>query len=420
MKSTYPAVFRPSSDAPPQRFQTLDGWRGICALLVAVGHFNVDDHLRSVPFVMNSYLLVDFFFVLSGFVISHAYAHRVRSISDARFFVLRRFARLWPLHMTILLAYLCLYLVTLRLPGLTTGPHSASSFVSNIFMLHAFGLHDSLTWNYPSWSISAEFYTYLAFAALAGGCLIRLVPCAVISGVGFLALLFLEPKLMHTECDITTSFRCLYGFFAGAFVWRLSRSFSVAAAWATPLELAFVGATGLLMVYGGTLWEMAGPVLFAGTVWVFSKQGGLLSRLIGSTPISTLGTWSYSIYMVHAFIGLLVYNAFATVASKFGIDVFHDGRLSIGTYTDALTLTYVCVVIAVSAISYRMIELPGQRFIPQAGALISCAWRLLPLMVSRICARLPALIWTRPDQATWLPLRNWATNSSARWRRNRM
>src|SRR5262249_26107703 len=260
------------------------------------------------------YLCVDFFFVLSGFVISHAYANRLRSTHDVQFFIVRRFARLWPLHMVMLLAFLFLYLFTLRFPGLSTGfgNISVGSFVSNVFMLHDLGLHDWLTWNYPSWSISAEFYTYLAFAALAAICFIRLLPCAIVSAVGFLALMFFVPALMGSEHDYGV-LRCLYGFFAGAFVWRLSSSVTVAAEWLTSLEVALVGAIGMLFIYAGsTPLEITGPLFFAPAVFVFSKQGGLLSRVIGSRPMSALGDWSYSIYMVHAFIGVLFYDATIT------------------------------------------------------------------------------------------------------------
>jgi peptidoglycan/LPS O-acetylase OafA/YrhL len=245
-------------------------------------------------------------------------------------------------------------------------------------MLHAFkGLNDPLTWNYPSWSIGAEFYTYLAFAALAAICVIRLLPCAIVSGVGFLAILFFAPALMSTM-DAPLVPRCLYGFFVGAFVWRLSSPVTISAEWATSLEIALVGVIGLLIVYAShTRWELVIPLLFGAVVLIFSKQGGWLSRLMGSRPMSALGAWSYSIYMVHAFIGVLFYDVVTTVGSKFHIHVFDDRGLSIGAYTDALTFAYICIVIAVSAISYRIIELPGQRLIPQRvnRLILTDVWR---------------------------------------------
>jgi hypothetical protein len=52
------------------RFEALDGWRGICACLVVLFHFHGFSPIYSVELVRNSYLFVDFFFVLSGFVIA--------------------------------------------------------------------------------------------------------------------------------------------------------------------------------------------------------------------------------------------------------------------------------------------------------------------------------------------------------------
>jgi peptidoglycan/LPS O-acetylase OafA/YrhL len=75
------------------RFEVLDGWRGIAALMVAVFHFNALHPAYVLPFVHNSYLFVDFFFVLSGFVIAHAYRGRLNTVADAAVFAIRRFGR---------------------------------------------------------------------------------------------------------------------------------------------------------------------------------------------------------------------------------------------------------------------------------------------------------------------------------------
>lgn len=59
------------------RFDALDGWRGIAALMVSLFHFNAYHHFVASPFIRNAHLYVDFFFVLSGFVIAHAYADKL-------------------------------------------------------------------------------------------------------------------------------------------------------------------------------------------------------------------------------------------------------------------------------------------------------------------------------------------------------
>jgi len=85
------------------RFAVLDGWRGIAALCVALYHFPVYSHIEFSGFVHGAYLFVDFFFVLSGFVIAYVYADRLQRWDDVTEFIVRRFGRLWPLHVATLL-----------------------------------------------------------------------------------------------------------------------------------------------------------------------------------------------------------------------------------------------------------------------------------------------------------------------------
>lgn len=60
-------------DAPRIRFETLDVWRGLAATIVAVFHLVVFSHMSDVALIRHGWISVDFFFVLSGFVITHAF-----------------------------------------------------------------------------------------------------------------------------------------------------------------------------------------------------------------------------------------------------------------------------------------------------------------------------------------------------------
>jgi hypothetical protein len=64
------------------RFLALDSWRGACAVLVAIHNFGTLSlrwHFADAPFPSHSSLFVDFFFVLGGFVITHAYIDKLNS-----------------------------------------------------------------------------------------------------------------------------------------------------------------------------------------------------------------------------------------------------------------------------------------------------------------------------------------------------
>src|SRR6266481_3614526 len=165
-----------STTAPTAiRFRALDGWRGVCALLVAAHHIELHGFLYWQPLVRNAWLFVDFFFVLSGFVIAHAYGGHLEKGPEIKAFVIRRFGRLWPLHVTMLAALVGLELVHLLIAhwhpivgerAAFTADRSSFAILTNLFLVQSFGLHGFETWNGPAWSIGAEFYTYLIFAVV--------------------------------------------------------------------------------------------------------------------------------------------------------------------------------------------------------------------------------------------------------------
>src|SRR5215469_11877968 len=105
------------ADERAHRFAALDGWRGICALLVALHHLSANGHFYAWPLVRNAWLFVDFFFVLSGFVIAYAYGGRLSDAHAIKDFALRRLFRLWPLHVAVLMALIGLELYRLASTG---------------------------------------------------------------------------------------------------------------------------------------------------------------------------------------------------------------------------------------------------------------------------------------------------------------
>src|SRR5690606_3845377 len=157
--------------------------RGIAALWVVIYHFG-DQYLPALRpeqaghLVGKGYLAVDLFFMLSGFVLAHVYHADFTRFDPGRYrdFLAARVARLYPLHLLVLLAFVVtaiagrLFEFVLtgqfeRLP--LDGAHSITALLANLLMLQGLAAGE-LSWNYPAWSISVEFFAYLLFPLAIG------------------------------------------------------------------------------------------------------------------------------------------------------------------------------------------------------------------------------------------------------------
>ncbi|MGD0865318.1 MAG: acyltransferase [Rhizomicrobium sp.] len=362
---------KPETDAvdTPQRFRVLDGWRGVCALLVALHHFSANGFIAALPLIRNAWLFVDFFFVLSGFVITHAYSQKLGSGPEIGTFALRRFARLWPLHVTILAAFIGLELIRLAVTGGGfTGERTPLAILANLFLVQSLGVFHTLTWNTPSWSISTEFYTYLVFAAACAITAHRTtrIVLSVLLAAGGLAVLICFSRYGMRETFGWGFFRCLFGFFAGSLTYEIWRQNRFAGNIGNAAEIATVALALAFLVFvpGHLALEYFAVPVFSLLVFVFARERGIVSRAMSANAINCLGRWSYSIYMVHMLVLALLFSAL-NIAWMGWTAKLPDGTETIVLGTriaaDALMLAYLAAVVTLAAFTWRYIEQPGQR-----------------------------------------------------------
>jgi peptidoglycan/LPS O-acetylase OafA/YrhL len=357
-----------------KRYAALDSLRGVCAVLVALFHFHTSGIISNLALVRNGWLFVDFFFVLSGFVIACSYLGKISDGLPFKRFLWFRFGRIYPLHALIVLMLIALELIwasgwighhAARAPW-APGRTLADAFRA-LTLTNAFGFNTRLGWNGPSWSIGAEFWTYIVFGLLAtwlGRKSEKIWPVISLIAAAWLAV---------TIGDLNTTFdagfvRCLYGFGLGVATWCLfERRPGAASPYATWIEIAAVLVAGIFVcLTAGGYATFLGPILFAGVVWVFAREGGAVSRLLKTAPFLTLGAASYSIYLWHGFVearfmDLLRPLHFVGVVTK---PVNNTTELvGVAWRNDVATIGMLCVLIVVAILSYRVIELPAQRWL---------------------------------------------------------
>ncbi|WP_033927423.1 acyltransferase family protein [Sphingomonas sp. 35-24ZXX] len=174
--------------ASGHHIRTLDAARSIAALAVVCYHWrnlqpsswvDLDRFGGGLPFFSvlrpiyrNGWIGVDFFFILSGFVMFMVYHSQVadRTISAARFAVLR-FSRLYPLHFAMLMALVAMQAFhSLKTGGILHFPkdnyYDTYHFVLQLFFASNWGLQRGPSFNDPVWSVSIEVLLYGVFFML--------------------------------------------------------------------------------------------------------------------------------------------------------------------------------------------------------------------------------------------------------------
>ena len=320
-----------SGKAKP-RFASLDCLRGLFASMV-VFHHMVD--YTSSPVIHNNFfrysnLFVDFFFVLSGFVISYSYSSFPTGESLRRFYK-KRLLRLYPLHVCLLLVFVLFEFAKyfsaayIQFNGGMFAENNLLSFLSSLLLLNSVKWPHiySLSWNYTSWSISAEVISYFTYSLIVFS-LFRLRKQAYqnliflfLIFIGFGVLYFLHGNLNLIYTYDYGFLRGLIGFSAGVLCFGVYKGIHqngqhLPALLFTALECLALLLT-FVLVWNWERFQTAGYVyiiLFFFSVLVFAFEKGHVSRFLASVPFFlNLGTYSYSIYMNHAIIGIL-FNVF--------------------------------------------------------------------------------------------------------------
>jgi peptidoglycan/LPS O-acetylase OafA/YrhL len=340
--------------------RALTSVRGIAAWMVVLYHIRLS--IAGLPrawedVFAKGYLAVDFFFLLSGFVIWLTYGERLReggvgAIAD---FWKRRIARIYPLHLFMLSTA-----VLLALALAATGRHDPAQFPVaelplHLALLQSWGLTDALAWNDPAWSISAELAAYLLFPLLAWAIDWRRVPTPAILAAIAAFLLILAGVMAragapHLGWEIASFgvLRCLTEFSAGTAICALWLRWAerpivpalIAAALASVLLLGWVT---------GTLGELvAVPFGFAALLLVFALTSGLRGNPLDWAPLHALGEISYATYLSH----FLLFFVFKLLMV--------DDASAIAPVLIAL---YLALVLAASVSLYAFVERPAQKAI---------------------------------------------------------
>jgi peptidoglycan/LPS O-acetylase OafA/YrhL len=359
--------------------------------MVALYHFPYGYDAHRVPLLRSAWLFVDFFFVLSGFVITHAYLDELAGGGSLRRFALQRAGRLWPLHAAALALFVGTELSRLAIETFTSYRFGVAAFssedrtlfslVTSTLLIHVMGLHGRLVWNQPSWSVAVEFWIYLLFALL-----VRTARpqrwLALALGAALCALLAVSPQSIETAHDFGL-LRGAYGFLTGHFAWRAARALQLrgwdhrlGGAWDTALELLAAGALiGFVAVVIRTPLSFAAPLVFGFAVLVFSQERGRLSELLTTSPLRGLGRLSYSVYLVHAWVLWtmgIASNGIILLGRRFWPEFARDPWLDGSPWLGAgLLAVYIGLVLALAALAHRYVEAPALRRTRQWAARIS-------------------------------------------------
>ena len=340
--------------------KALTSARGLAAWMVVLFHIRLSMNWApadAVAIFAKGYLAVDFFFLLSGFVIWLTWAERIRlrGWKAVPHFLQKRVARIWPLHLAILAVMVGLALLLAATGRADPDYYPFGELPLHVFLLQNWGLTHELAWNDPSWSISCELAAYLVFPLLALAIDWRRIPSwAVLAAV--VAMITLLHAIMASRGASTlgtgiTRFglmRCLMEFASGGAVcalwlrWRTRPRVPgcIAAALAVALFCSWLG--------GLTPETLAMPLAFAALLLALALSCGARWNVLEVAPLHYLGEISYATYLGHFLLYLLFKMAF--------VDDPH-------AIPPLLIALFLLMVLGLSVALYHLVERPAQRWV---------------------------------------------------------
>jgi peptidoglycan/LPS O-acetylase OafA/YrhL len=373
---------------PSNRYlTTLTPLRGIAALLVVIFHSN----LMAMPFmppgytsfVAGGWLWVDFFFILSGFIIFYVYGKNFdESVQRKAYwkYIGARFARVYPLHFfTLIWCAVCTIIIHSLATGIDpffAGIFDLNAIPASLVMLQSIHLFDHTPLNTPSWSLSTEWWVYVLFPFIvplfmrlssAG----RLITFVLIAGIYMVIRYIINPMGFTGEgtgptINVTFDYgllRCLAGFLLGMLLYVLYESrfgYNL-----LKRDVIFLTVSCLIIV-GMHLGvdEFFILSLFPFLILCASYNDSRVKNFLDLRPLQRLGDWSFSIYMIHVPLIFLLW------IYQLNVDPAHfaDFMKLVQTPPEYATGTIVCIGLVIStlviaALTYSYVEVPARNYL---------------------------------------------------------
>ncbi len=297
------------------RFVWLDGLRGVAALLVVLRH---TEHFWTFE-LFRSYLAVDVFFVISGFVIGYAYdaglAQRCRSPLQ---FMRVRLLRLYPVYLLSLLIAAAVAWYRWLPPGDEVFSHQdiAEAFLLGLLFLPALttGTASLYALNGPYWSLLFELLINALYAWCRPLLSTRVMLSALALATPMLAILSWHNGSLDTGYDwgksslLTGLMRAAYGILAGLLLHRFHQPLLARLpAWLSPPVAMLIAAIMLVSPSAGAvdaLIDLLCVLLLVPVCVLAASRPGSGAPL--QRALLWLGSASYPMYVLHQPLGKLV------------------------------------------------------------------------------------------------------------------
>ena len=324
-------------------------------------HLNANEWFSMLSmFYSSGYLGVDFFFILSGFILFYKYHSCFQTdIGKGSFkaFIFKRIARIVPLHIFVMLIFCVIplaYLVTNR--EIPYPYYGADTFFLKLVLIDMWFSSDYYwpNWNTPSWTISTEFFAYLLFPFLVYlfhrlNTILKFIFPTIMLVMLMLTHYLTGSNNIGDNIGTIGLLRCISEFFFGFIICHIFFRFknnSISHRHLGLFSLTFVVTTLLASPFvSNYIWV---PILFGNILLLLVCYDTKIHRFLNLRALVFLGDISYSIYLTHIFIRNLL-----------SLFMLENAELGNSQYI----LFYLFTTIIFSTLTYFFVEVRLRRYL---------------------------------------------------------